>query len=58
MSATPVGDELVVMHLRHMLTGEGRRVSVDIVVVWRIVDERVVAIWDTVSSDAREVQNG
>jgi len=58
MSATPVGDKLVVMHSRHMLTCEGRCVSVDDVVVWRIVDGRVVEIWDTVSSDAREVQNG
>lgn len=58
VSATPVGDELVVVQSRNTLTFEGRSVAVDVVVVWRIVNGRVVEVWDIVPGDAREVQNG
>ena len=58
MSITPVGDELVVVQSRNTLTFENRSVTVDVVVVWRIVDGRVVEVWDIVPGDAREVQNG
>jgi len=58
MSITAVGDELVVVQSRNTLTFEGRSVTVDVVVVWRIVGGRVVEVWDIVPGDAREVQNG
>lgn len=58
MSVTPVGDELVVVQSRNTLTFGGRSVTVDAVVVWRIVDGRVVEVWDIVPGHAREVQNG
>ncbi len=58
MSVTPVGDELVVVQSRNTLTFDGRSVSVDVVVVWRIADGRVVEVWDIVPGDAREVLNG
>ena len=58
MSITPVGDELVVVQSRNTLTFENRSVTVDVVVVWRIVDGRVVEVWDIVPGDAKEVQNG
>ena len=58
ISATPVGDELVVVQSRNTLTHEGRSVAVDVVVVWRFVDGRVVEVWDIVPGDAKEVQNG
>ena len=58
MSVTAVGDELVVVQSRNTLTFDGRSVSVDVVVVWRFVDGRVVEIWDIVPGDAKEVQNG
>lgn len=54
---TPVGDELVVVQSRNTLTIKGRSVAVDVVVVWRFVDGRVVEVWDIVPGDAREVQN-
>ena len=54
MSVTPVGDELVVVQSRNTLTFAGRSVAVDVVVVWRIVDGRVVEVWDIVPGDARE----
>ncbi len=58
MSVTPVGDELVVVQSRNTLTFEDRSVAVDVVVVWRFVDGRVVEVWDIVPGDAKEVQNG
>jgi len=58
MSVTPVGNELVVVQSRNTATFEGRSVTVDVVVVWRIVDGLVVEVWDIVPGDAREVQNG
>ena len=58
MSVTPVGDELVVVQSRNTLTFKSRSVTVDVVVVWRIVDGRVVEVWDIVPGDAKEVQNG
>ncbi len=57
VSATPVGDELVVVQSRNTLTFEGRTVAVDVVVVWRFVDGQVVEVWDIVPGDAREVQD-
>ena len=58
MSVTPVGDELVVVQSRNTLTLEDRSVAVDVVVVWRFVDGRVVEVWDIVPGDAKEVRNG
>ncbi len=58
MSITPVGDELVVVQSRNTLTFDDRSVAVDVVVVWRFVDGRVVEVWDIVPGDAKEIQNG
>ena len=46
VSLTPVGDELVVTHTRNSLTLEGRQITMDVVVVWRIVDGRITEVWD------------
>ncbi|MGB6041826.1 MAG: nuclear transport factor 2 family protein [Pirellulales bacterium] len=59
VSITPVGDELVMVQVRDTLTIDGKSHARDVVVVWRIVDGRVVEVWDIVpgqpaeSSDAR-----
>lgn len=55
VSVTPVGDELVVVQSRNTLTMDSRSISVDVVVVWRIVDGKVVEVWDIVPGDAKEV---
>lgn len=57
VSATPVGKELVVVQSRNSLTNEGRTVTVDVVVVWRIVDGRIAEVWDIVSGQGAEVQD-
>ena len=58
ISVTPVGNELVVVQSRNTLTFDDRAVSVEVVVVWRILNGRVVEVWDIVPGDAKEVQNG
>ncbi len=46
VSATAVGDELVVAHTRNSMTLGDRHVETDVVVVWRVVDGRVTEVWD------------
>lgn len=54
VSITPVGDELVMVQVRDTLTIEGKSHARDVVVVWRIVDGRVVEVWDIVPSQPAE----
>ena len=54
VSITPVGDELVMVQVRDTLTIEGKSHARDVVVVWRIVDGRVVEVWDIVPSQPTE----
>ncbi|MFY0612792.1 MAG: nuclear transport factor 2 family protein [Hyphomicrobiaceae bacterium] len=46
ISISAMGDELVVMHNRNRLTLDGQPIETDVVLVWRIVDGRVVEVWD------------
>lgn len=46
VSVTPVGNELLVVHVRDMMTLEGTSVVTDAVVVWRIVDGHITEAWD------------
>jgi ketosteroid isomerase-like protein len=46
VSATAMGDELVVVHSRNSMTIEGRAITIDAVVVWRFVEGRVTEVWD------------
>jgi predicted SnoaL-like aldol condensation-catalyzing enzyme len=57
ISATPVGNEMVVVHSRNSLTLDDRALTVDVVVVWRIVDSRIVEVWDIVPSQPTEVKD-
>jgi ketosteroid isomerase-like protein len=58
VSVTPVGDELVVVQSRNMLTLGERTVTVDLVVVWRFVAGRIVEVWDIVPGQPTEVHDG
>lgn len=58
VSAVPVGKELVVVQSRNSLTFDDRTVTVDVVVVWRIVDGRIVEVWDIVPGQPTEVKDG
>lgn len=46
LSATPVGDELVVVHARDRMTFDDCSVELDAVVVWRIVGGFIAEAWD------------
>ena len=46
VAVTPVGDELLVVQTRNTMTLGNQEVSTDVVVVWRIVDGRIVEVWD------------
>ena len=52
VSATAVGDELVVIHRKQKMTIEGRRMESDVVVVWRMVDGQITEVWDIPSIHA------
>jgi len=55
VSITPVGDELVVVHARDTLTFNEKTTTLDVVVVWRIVDARIVEVWDIVPEQTAEI---
>ena len=46
VSVTPVGNELLVVHVQDMMNLEGVPLETDAVVVWRIVDGRFTEAWD------------
>lgn len=57
ISATPVGEELVVVLARNTLTLDGRHVVIDVVVVWRMVEGKIIEVWDIVPGQPTEVHN-
>ncbi|MEO1523061.1 MAG: nuclear transport factor 2 family protein [Cyanobacteria bacterium J06633_2] len=46
ISATAIGDELVVAHTKNTMTLGTERIETDVVIVWRIVDGRIAEVWD------------
>ena len=52
ITATPVGDELIVNHNRNTLTVDGQTIETEVVVVWRVVDGRLAEVWDIPSVHA------
>jgi len=46
ISATPMGDEFVVTHVRDTMEHEGNSIALDAVVVWRIIDGKFAEAWD------------
>lgn len=50
ISVTPAGDELVVVQVRDTLILEGKSLSLDVVVVWRIVEGLLAEAWDIPSA--------
>ena len=46
MSVTPIGDELLVVHVRDTMSLDGEALEVDAVVVWRIVAGQIREAWD------------
>ena len=48
-----VGDELVVVHVCDSLMLGGDSIEIDVVVVWRIVNGKIVEAWDIPSAYSR-----
>lgn len=46
LSIIPMGDELVVTHVKDNMTLWGQPLEIDAVVVWRIVDGKIKEAWD------------
>lgn len=46
ISVTPVGDELVIAHVKDRMTLNGKSIALDAVVVWRVVDGLLAEAWD------------
>ena len=53
VSITPYGDELVVVHTRNSLNLDGQSNTVDVIIVWRIVDGKLAEAWDIPSVHAQ-----
>lgn len=56
VSIDAVGDELVVVQSRNTMTLQDRSIAIDVVVVWRIVDGRVVEVWVLFREALRRVE--
>lgn len=46
IDARPVGDELVFVQTRNEMTLDGVPLSIDVALIWRIVDGRIRDVWD------------
>ena len=46
ISTTPMGDELVVTHVKDTMTLKGKPMEVDAVVVWSIANGKIQEAWD------------
>ncbi len=46
ISINPMGDELVVTHVKDTMTLKGKQMEIDAVVVWRIVEGKIKEAWD------------
>ncbi|NAY91344.1 nuclear transport factor 2 family protein [Muricauda sp. JGD-17] len=57
ISITPMGDELVVTHVKDTMVLNGQRMELDAVVVWRIVDGKITEAWDIPAIHTAKVSN-
>ncbi|MEL6492013.1 MAG: nuclear transport factor 2 family protein [Cyanobacteria bacterium J06621_3] len=46
ISIAPIGDELVITHVKDRMTLNGAPIELDAVVVWRVVDGLLAEAWD------------
>ncbi len=58
VSIQPIGDELVVTHVRDGLEFEGKPIAIDVVVVWRIVEGQIAEAWDIPSAFTTSASEG
>ena len=46
ISITPMGDELVITHVRDTMSLEGQPMEIDAMVLWCIIDGKIKEAWD------------
>ena len=46
LSISPMGDELVVTHVKDNMNLNGQHLEIDAVVLWRILDGKIKEAWD------------
>jgi predicted SnoaL-like aldol condensation-catalyzing enzyme len=46
ISITPMGDELIITHVKDTMSLEGKQMKIDAVVVWCIIDGKIKEAWD------------
>ncbi|MDY6936492.1 MAG: nuclear transport factor 2 family protein [Cyanobacteriota bacterium] len=56
ISIAPIGDELVVTHVRDRMILEESTIELDAVVVWRIVDGYIAEAWDIPAVNTAKLQ--
>ncbi|MEM1308343.1 MAG: nuclear transport factor 2 family protein [Cyanobacteria bacterium P01_H01_bin.153] len=52
ISASAIGDELIVVHTQNTMVFEEQPIKTDVVVVWRVVDGLITEVWDIPSVHA------
>lgn len=55
VNAIPIGDELIVVHVRNSMQYNGEFISIDAAVIWRIVDGQFAEAWDVPSAFTQAV---
>ena len=55
VSITAAGDELLVVHRQQEIIMGDRQIKTDVVVVWRVVDDRIAEVWDIPSIHAAHI---
>ncbi len=46
LSITPLGDELIITHVKDTMLLEGKPMEIDAVVLWCIIDGKIKEAWD------------
>ena len=55
VSITAAGDELLVVHRQQEIIMGDHQIKTDVVVVWRVVDDRIAEVWDIPSIHAAHI---
>ena len=55
LSITPMGNELIVTHVKDTMTLNGQQLEIDAVVVWRILDGEIKEAWDIPAVHTAEI---
>ncbi len=46
ISITPMGDEIIITHVKDTMLLDGKQMEIDAIVVWCIIDSKIKEAWD------------